>query len=83
MEHIVLTALNQTRSLSAFLVQEGKPVPQLSPGVALATVYVDNALILGFTKEETTQAMSAVTRALDLHRFKFHELEEPTKRIGF
>eukprot|EP00974_Lingulodinium_polyedra_P025675 2480794-Lingulodinium_polyedra.AAC.1 len=61
------------------LVQEGAPAPRVQPGRPVASVYVDNCCIVGYSKEDTQAALDKVLAVLDARGLGYHEVVLPCK----
>ena len=62
---------------------DGNPAPRVRKGAAVGAVYVDNALVIGATKEETSLVFNEVLAKLDEIGLEYHAIEHPTQVIDF
>ena len=70
-------ALSRCNRLGSFMIADRRASPVLQEGRALGAVYVDNATVIGITKEETEHAFENVKAEMRDRGLEYHDVVEP------
>ena len=74
MEAATVRALGCAQGLLGGLLVDGAPAPRLAPGYPVGAVYVDNTLLLGYSKEDCAAALGRLCATLEEAGLEYREL---------